>query len=69
VEQNAQIALSVAHRACMLETGSIFLTGSAKEIAENPKVKPLIWAPGRKQPEHLRAREMPRPFHSRQKHW
>jgi branched-chain amino acid transport system ATP-binding protein len=39
VEQNAQIALSVAHRAYVLETGSIFLSGPAKEIAENPKVK------------------------------
>lgn len=39
VEQNAQIALSVAHRAYVLETGSIFLSGTAKEIAENPKVK------------------------------
>jgi len=39
VEQNAQIALSVAHRAYVLETGSIFLSGSAREIAENPKVK------------------------------
>ncbi len=39
VEQNAQIALSVAHRAYVLETGSIFLSGPAREIAENPKVK------------------------------
>lgn len=39
VEQNAQIALSVAHRAYVLETGTIFLSGPAKEIAENPKVK------------------------------
>ncbi len=39
VEQNAQIALSVAHRAYVLETGSIFLSGPAKEVAENPKVK------------------------------
>jgi branched-chain amino acid transport system ATP-binding protein len=39
VEQNAQIALSVAHRSYVLETGNIVLSGSAKEIAENPKVK------------------------------
>lgn len=39
VEQNAQIALSVAHRAYVLETGVIALSGTAKEIAENPKVK------------------------------
>lgn len=39
VEQNAQIALAVAHRSYVLETGNIVLSGSAKEIAENPKVK------------------------------
>jgi branched-chain amino acid transport system ATP-binding protein len=39
VEQNAQMALSIAHRAYVLETGSIFLSGPAKEIADNPKVK------------------------------
>ncbi len=39
VEQNAQIALSVAHRSYVLETGNIVLSGTAKEIAENPKVK------------------------------
>jgi branched-chain amino acid transport system ATP-binding protein len=39
VEQNAQIALSVAHRSYVLETGNIVLSGPAKEIAENPKVK------------------------------
>jgi branched-chain amino acid transport system ATP-binding protein len=39
VEQNAQMALSVAQRAYVLETGRIVLSGSAKEIAENPQVK------------------------------
>jgi branched-chain amino acid transport system ATP-binding protein len=39
VEQNAQMALSVAHRAYVLETGRIVLSGPAKEIAENPQVK------------------------------
>lgn len=39
VEQNAQIALSVAHRSYVLETGNIVLSGTAKAIAENPKVK------------------------------
>jgi branched-chain amino acid transport system ATP-binding protein len=39
VEQNAQMALSVAHRAYVLETGRIVLSGPAKEIAENPMVK------------------------------
>jgi branched-chain amino acid transport system ATP-binding protein len=39
VEQNAQMALSVAHRAYVLETGRIVLAGVAKEIADNPQVK------------------------------
>ncbi|GAP10444.1 amino acid/amide ABC transporter ATP-binding protein 2, HAAT family [Bellilinea caldifistulae] len=39
VEQNAQMALSISHRAYVLETGRIVLSGSAKEIAENPRVK------------------------------
>jgi branched-chain amino acid transport system ATP-binding protein len=39
VEQNAQMALSVAKRAYVLETGRVVLSGNAKEIAENPQVK------------------------------
>jgi branched-chain amino acid transport system ATP-binding protein len=39
VEQNAQMALSIASRAYVLETGKIVLEGKAKEIADNPKVK------------------------------
>jgi len=39
VEQNAQMALSVAHRAYVLETGRIVLSGPAREIADNPQVK------------------------------
>ena len=39
VEQNAQMALSIASRAYVLETGRIVLSGSAKEIAENSQVK------------------------------
>jgi branched-chain amino acid transport system ATP-binding protein len=39
VEQNAQMALSVANRAYVLETGRIVLSGTAREIAENSQVK------------------------------
>ena len=39
VDQNAFMALSVANRAYVLETGRIVLTGDAKEVAENPQVK------------------------------
>lgn len=38
VEQNAHMALEVAHRAYVLETGNIILEGPADEIAKNPKV-------------------------------
>jgi branched-chain amino acid transport system ATP-binding protein len=39
VEQNAAMALSIAHRAYVLETGSIVLAGPAAELAENPEVR------------------------------
>jgi branched-chain amino acid transport system ATP-binding protein len=39
VEQNASMALSIANRAYVLETGRIVLSGPAKEVAENPQVK------------------------------
>jgi len=39
VEQNASMALSISHRAYVLETGRIVLSGTAKEIADNPQVK------------------------------
>jgi len=38
VEQNAKMALSIADRAYVLETGSIVLQGDAKEVMENPMV-------------------------------
>ncbi len=39
VEQNARLALRVAHRAAILETGRIVLTGTPAELAEHPDVK------------------------------
>jgi branched-chain amino acid transport system ATP-binding protein len=39
VEQNALMALSIANRAYVLETGRVVLSGSAKEVVENPQVK------------------------------
>ena len=39
VEQNANMALSVADRGYVLETGQIVLEGSARELRENPEVK------------------------------
>ncbi len=39
VEQNAHMALSVAHRGYVLETGVIGLEGTAKALAENPQVR------------------------------
>jgi len=39
VEQNARMALSVATRGYVLETGTITLSGSAAELAADPEVK------------------------------
>jgi len=39
VEQNAAMALSVAHRGYVLETGNIVLEGSAQELLENRQVQ------------------------------
>ena len=39
VEQNAAMALSIAHRGYVLETGAIVLTGSAAELAGNADVR------------------------------
>ena len=39
VEQNAKKALSIADRAYVLETGSITLTGSAKELLSNDNIR------------------------------
>ncbi len=38
VEQNAQMALSIADRAYVLETGQITLEGNAEEVLHNPSV-------------------------------
>ncbi|MFZ5590370.1 MAG: ABC transporter ATP-binding protein [Bacillota bacterium] len=39
VEQNAFMALQVAHRAYVLETGRIVISGSAAEVQSNPQVR------------------------------
>ncbi len=39
VEQNAAMALSIAHRGYVLETGSIALTGTAAELSDNADVR------------------------------
>jgi branched-chain amino acid transport system ATP-binding protein len=39
VEQNALMALSVAHRAYVMETGRIVLEGPAQDVLQNPEVR------------------------------
>ncbi len=39
VEQNAHMALSIAHRAYVLETGRITLSGDAKELAASEEIR------------------------------
>ncbi len=39
VEQNAKMALEIANRAYVLETGKIVMSGDAKELADNDQVR------------------------------
>ena len=39
VEQNANMALSIAHRAYVLQTGQVVLSGTAEELRENPMIR------------------------------
>jgi branched-chain amino acid transport system ATP-binding protein len=39
VEQNAAMALSIAHRGYVLETGTVVLSGTAGQLAENERVR------------------------------
>ncbi len=39
VEQNAFMALQIAHRAYVLETGRVMLAGPAAELRENPRIR------------------------------
>jgi len=39
VEQNANMALSIAHRAYVLQTGQVVLSGTAAELRANPMIR------------------------------
>lgn len=39
VEQNAKMALSISHRAYVLETGAISLEGAAADLLDNEQVR------------------------------
>ena len=39
VEQNANMALSIAHRAYVLQTGQVVLSGPAEELRRNPLIR------------------------------
>jgi branched-chain amino acid transport system ATP-binding protein len=39
VEQNANMALSIAHRAYVLQTGQVVLSGPASELRQNPLIR------------------------------
>jgi branched-chain amino acid transport system ATP-binding protein len=39
VEQNARLALEIAHYGYVLETGRVTLSGTGKELIENPEVR------------------------------
>jgi branched-chain amino acid transport system ATP-binding protein len=46
VEQNANMALQVAHRGYVLETGKVALEGTAQELLDNPQVKAVYLGEG-----------------------
>jgi len=39
VEQNANMALSIAHHAYVLQTGQVVLSGTASELRANPMIR------------------------------
>ena len=39
VEQNAKMALSIAHRAYVLETGKVVMSGTGEELAKSSDVQ------------------------------
>ena len=39
VEQNAKMALNIADRGYVIETGNITMEGKASDLADDPKVK------------------------------
>ena len=39
VEQNASLALELAHRAYVMETGRVTLSGRAQDLADNPEIR------------------------------
>jgi branched-chain amino acid transport system ATP-binding protein len=39
VEQNASLALQIAHRGYVLQTGRIVLTGSAQDLLNDPRIR------------------------------
>lgn len=43
VEQNARMALEIAHRGYVFKIGSIFLEGAGKELLEKEYVKKVLW--------------------------
>ena len=55
VEQNAAMALSIAHRGYVLQTGEVVLSGSAKSLLENPMVQRAYLGQMLEEPEHAQA--------------
>lgn len=49
VEQNAKAALSIAKRACVMETGRVVMEGIASELTNNPEIQRAYLGKGYKQ--------------------
>jgi branched-chain amino acid transport system ATP-binding protein len=39
VEQNAKLALQAAHRGYVMDSGNITMTGNARDMLDDPRVK------------------------------
>ncbi|NLM41990.1 MAG: ABC transporter ATP-binding protein [Firmicutes bacterium] len=46
VEQNAHLALEIAHKACVLETGRVALSGAAREVAADGRIQEIYLGAG-----------------------
>jgi len=42
IEQNVELALKLAHRGCVLESGRTILEGSSTSLLESPEVKRIF---------------------------
>ena len=55
VEQNAEMALSLAHRAVVLQTGNVMLSGRPTELRQDDRVRECYLGQGQAEPRAVSA--------------